>query len=660
MAKAADKNTETLAAEMDEGRFAPIDENGVIEGEVVESTERALSLVGQSSEIDMGMVAVLTRAELDQQITTARAYPRSVTLAMNATKEIACLDMATAKECGYALPRGKDDSGKAKVVTGPSVRLAEIVAGRWGNCRAESRTVLVDRVEMFVEAEGMFHDLETNYAVRARVRRSIRGKPWQGKPGKLFSDDMINVTSNAAGSIAFRNAVFKGIPKPIWAPAYAATLDVVRGDLKSLGARRVDLLVAFKDQLQIKPETLYKILGVPGEQDIGLDELVIAAGFFSAIKNNEITAEDLIRDVGGPATAAGTKTLAGAFGDKSKTEAPKEPAKAADKPAVTPPHDPETGEVTGDDDGDSFPGDRPTSTASAPAADAGQATSGSATTATTASPAQEGSGQTDAADSSTDGDEADDHVPGSEKTDPGAFLLWAPTADNGDRKRAFTALSRTAAYKNLAGNVRDMIAAAVTGEEQQAEEAAGEAVKPGKPDPDEIYFFAGEARGEDNRRPTWKNGEPFSTSAADLTTYGEHGLPPAEAEKTATAPAEGAVGAFWKAIEGQESWLAIKAQVTVLYKSEEWGNMDAAEQRQIRIEIWEAVDALVRAKKDPLDFVTDPGAYRLWMETCNDPDAIQGNFNVLKKEPAWLKMKDDKKDSLQNTVLTRINLLRED
>jgi hypothetical protein len=58
--------------------------------------------------------------------------------------------------------------------------------------------------------------------------------------------------------------------------------------------------------------------------------------------------------------------------------------------------------------------------------------------------------------------------------------------------------------------------------------------------------------------------------------------------------------------------------------------------------------------------VTDPGAYRLWMETCNDPDAIQGNFNVLKKEPAWLKMKDDKKDSLQNTVLTRINLLRED
>src|ERR1700748_534262 len=158
----------------------------VLEGDILESSERALAALSVTdvATIDSSMVAILTRAELDQMVVTARANPRSIQRALEMTKEIACLNLAAAQECGYALPRGRDDqTGKANVITGPSVRLAEIVAICWGNAQAASRVTDVNRTEGWVEAEGVFIDFQTNYRVTARARRSIRGKPKDGRPG---------------------------------------------------------------------------------------------------------------------------------------------------------------------------------------------------------------------------------------------------------------------------------------------------------------------------------------------------------------------------------------------------------------------------------------------------------------------------------------------
>src|SRR5487761_2139159 len=116
------------------------------------------------------MAVSLARAEIDQQITTAHAFPRSVTRVVKNITSLATMDDDAAAECVYALPRG------GKPIKGPSIRLAEIVAGQWGNCRVGARVVHVDRIEKFVEAEGIFHDLETNTATTSRVRRRISDK----------------------------------------------------------------------------------------------------------------------------------------------------------------------------------------------------------------------------------------------------------------------------------------------------------------------------------------------------------------------------------------------------------------------------------------------------------------------------------------------------
>lgn len=650
MAQAKD----TQDQDMDEGRFAPMGGTDVIEGEIVHSTERALRKSGDDdgfSDLGTSLAVKQGQADLDQLIVTAHKFPRSIQNALDNIKMLATLDTPTAIECNYALPRGRDETGKAKAITGPSIRLAEIIASQWGNCRTGAQVVTIDRENKLIVAEGIFLDLQTNYQSTVRVQRRI-----SDKKGKIFNDDMIAVTGNAAASIALRNAILRGVPKPVWRQAYTAVLGVITGDVKTIGARRVDLLLKFQE-IGIKAAQVYAILSVKGENDIGPDELVVAAGFYSAIKNNEVTVEDLLRDAQGPQPT--TKTLAGAFGagdagQIGQTKAdpkPKDPPKETTKPAAAelPAHD-EDGVVTEEE---TFPGDRPTATATAQAADSARASSASATTASANSPAAP-SGQTDASASSSEGEKDDAHVPGSEKTDPTAFLRWAPGVEKAVRKAAFTALSRTPLYKALTDDLRDMIADAVEGDE-------GERVLKGHAAPGETYFMAGETKGENGKRATYVDGKKFSAVADEtqFSVYAEHAPAPAPAEEEEQTESPGpgaaeAVGAFWNAIEGVESWLAIKVQVTNLYKTAEFIAMDDAERRQTRIEIWEHVAALVKAGKDPLDFATDVGAFRLWLEWCGDADAIQGNYNVLKREPKFVKLPPTTKEDLDSIVRNRI------
>ncbi|HEY8212774.1 MAG TPA: hypothetical protein VIG36_01375, partial [Methylocystis sp.] len=176
---------------------------------------------GQSiSVVDNAALATLARVEIDQQIATARAYPRSIDRAVKNIVALATLDEETAESCCYALVRKGKQRGPGgeenKPIEGPSIRLAEIALTQWGNARVNAHTVEVNRVEKFVRAEGTFHDLESNVAIKKSVRRRI-----STKSGGLFSDDMIGVTENAACAIAKRNAILAGVPRCIYRPAYA-------------------------------------------------------------------------------------------------------------------------------------------------------------------------------------------------------------------------------------------------------------------------------------------------------------------------------------------------------------------------------------------------------------------------------------------------------
>lgn len=290
--------------------------------ELPATTAQSVSMVGQ-----------LVKAEIDTQIATAHAYPRSVAKVVKNVLSLVTISPAAAEECGYALPRG------GKPILGPSIRLAEIVAGQWGNCRVGARVVHVDRFEKYVEAEGVFHDLETNTATTARVRRRI-----VDSRGNLYNDDMIVVTGNAACSIAKRNAILAGVPKAVWQEAYDAAIKTVKGEVKTLPERRAAAFKTFA-AFGVKPEMIFEALEVGGEEDIGLEEIATLLSMHKAIKDGEEKVETYFPALG----KAGGGDAKG--GTAAQAAAPKgTAAKMADvaskaKPKAETAHDPETGEV---------------------------------------------------------------------------------------------------------------------------------------------------------------------------------------------------------------------------------------------------------------------------------------------------------------------------
>lgn len=245
--------------------------------EIISADGEVIDGFGTSSSV----AVQLQKAEIDQLITTARAYPRSMKRVQSAIMNMATLDEESAEECMYALPRG------GKPIKGPSIRFAEILKQSFGNCRAGARVVDVDRVEMFVEAEGVFHDLETNASTTARVRRRI-----SDKNGRLFKDDMIIVTGNAACSIAMRNAILAGVPKPLWRKAYDSVQATITGDITTLSENREKALKALA-AFGVKPEQIFAALGREGLEDISVDDISVLRGMYAALKNGEATVEEM-------------------------------------------------------------------------------------------------------------------------------------------------------------------------------------------------------------------------------------------------------------------------------------------------------------------------------------------------------------------------------
>ena len=256
------------------------------------------SISDASDAPDSRTVALLQAAEVNQQIATAKKYPRSVATFRRKAQGLVTLNEAIAKECVYAIPRD------GKMIEGPSARFAEIMISTWGNCRAGAR--VVDEDARFVTAQGVFHDLESNSAITFEVKRRI-----VDKRGFTYSPDMIGVTANAACSIALRNAVLKGVPKAFWADIFAVARQTVMGDFKTLENRRTDAIQAFQPY-GVKPEQVYAVLAVKGIHDITVEHLVQLNGLLNAIKDDGVVPESIFPDLapqvasstgGGPAAA---------------------------------------------------------------------------------------------------------------------------------------------------------------------------------------------------------------------------------------------------------------------------------------------------------------------------------------------------------------------
>jgi hypothetical protein len=259
-------------------------------------------------------MAAINRSEVEAQLDAAHKYPRSVKRFLDRALSLATLTQEIAESCIYSLPR----SGKQ--ITGPSVRLAEICASTYGNIHVGARPI--DVGDLDCTSQGVAWDLESNYRVTIEAKRRITNKN-----GSRYNEDMIAMTQNAASSIAFRNAIFRVIPRAYIDRVYADVVKVAVGDAKTLATKRADLM----GRLQKLGADEARVLAACQKEsvlDIGLPEMEFLIGLGTAIKNGERSVDDAFPAPLAPVSGAGAPE-----GKRMSLKKP-EPVKSEDKPAA--------------------------------------------------------------------------------------------------------------------------------------------------------------------------------------------------------------------------------------------------------------------------------------------------------------------------------------
>ena len=234
--------------------------------------------VNQSS-----MLEALNRSEVDMQISTAKAYPRDIKQVLNKIQTLATMDRETAEDCFYVLRR-KAANGGNSVIEGLSVRMAEIIAGSWGNLRVQARIIGNDG--RTITAQAVCHDLESNLAVSVEVKRRITNKN-----GETFSEDMQVVTGNAACAIAFRNAVLKVVPKVITKTIINNVRSVALGQSIDLETSRQKIIEYFA-KLGVTEEQLFDYLEIKNLSEIDTEKVFELRATANAIKEGTTTVQE--------------------------------------------------------------------------------------------------------------------------------------------------------------------------------------------------------------------------------------------------------------------------------------------------------------------------------------------------------------------------------
>lgn len=218
-----------------------------------------------------------TRANIDIQVSTAKKYKRHLPTVLDNIFFLATQDIDTADNCFYSIKRD------GKVIRGASIRLAEIMANCYGNLRSSARIISNDG--RIITAQGMCWDLENNVAYSIEVKRKITDKT-----GRPFSEDMVVVTSNAACSIAIRNAIFKCIPLALTNRIQERIKLVMMGEEKDFNTIRKSSVEYFEKQ-GVAVKNILSLFDKKSIDELSRDDIFDLKGIATAIKDGDTTLE---------------------------------------------------------------------------------------------------------------------------------------------------------------------------------------------------------------------------------------------------------------------------------------------------------------------------------------------------------------------------------
>ncbi len=225
-------------------------------------------------EVKPNAVEAAHRGLLDRMFAASHDHPRDIAQCRERSLAAVLDDPETPGECIYTIPRD------GKEIIGPSVRFAEIIANAWGNLFTQS--MIVEEADRFVTAQAWAMDTETGCCNAVTRRRRI-----VGRGGKRYNDDMIQMTANAAESIAFRAAVLRTVPKPFWRPIYSRAIELASGG-PEVSDETIERLVAWYAEHGVSVGQIESFLRIEAIDFITPRHVLVLRGMATAALSGEL------------------------------------------------------------------------------------------------------------------------------------------------------------------------------------------------------------------------------------------------------------------------------------------------------------------------------------------------------------------------------------
>jgi hypothetical protein len=219
-------------------------------------------------------------AEVQAAYIIAKRFPRN-------TKECyskiidACKRLSLAEKSMYAFPRG------GALVTGPSIRLAEVLAQHWTNCKIGIE--ILSQNDESTEAKAYACDLENNYIVDVHfnvkhIRHTKRGMT------RLTDERDIRELISNIGSRHLRGCILRIIPSDITEDAVNQCNKTLTTNDIPMSEQIKKMVLAF-DEVGVKVEHLEKRLGHNLDATIAA-EIVNLKAIYRSIKDGMSSRED--------------------------------------------------------------------------------------------------------------------------------------------------------------------------------------------------------------------------------------------------------------------------------------------------------------------------------------------------------------------------------
>jgi len=186
--------------------------------------------------------AIRVQKETEGAIIIAKKFPRDKERAFSAIMS-ECEQPILAKKAIYSYPRGTNEDGTKNMVSGPSVRLAEVFARNYGNMAYGTRVLLQEDTVSHMEAYCW--DMENN--TRASIIFDVPHVRDTKKKKIILTDarDIYEVTANM-GSRRLRACILRQIPVDIVEQAIAKCKKAAANELgKNIEASRRELVAGF-------------------------------------------------------------------------------------------------------------------------------------------------------------------------------------------------------------------------------------------------------------------------------------------------------------------------------------------------------------------------------------------------------------------------------